>query len=141
MHTEGTKAEARELRDQLIAERDDNGRLYSEIEAEQKAIDYDYIYKNPCAHVVAPRRDDPKRSALSIEEGARLMAEVDGSEAEAYAKMDKKEARRAYREEHGIAKERKAFRGLHQVTQTSTGKSGAWITTSKPPPTPRSGQP
>ena len=165
---EGTKAEAREMRDRLIAERDDNGRLYSEIEAEQKkleeakeemtlsmmiplwdaarrtagkaservlkegirwlghvtkhigevpikditpqmiestyaaireerglsgtsmnhihillksvfqkAIDYDYIYKNPCAHVVAPRREDPKRNSLSIEEGARLMAKVD----------------------------------------------------------------
>lgn len=213
--TEGTKAEARELRDQLIAERDDNGRLYSEIEAEQKAIeeakvemtlnrmiplwdgarrtagkaservlkegvrwlghvtrhigdvplkditpqmveatyaaireerglsgtsmnhihlllksvlqkaiDYDCIYKNPCAHVVAPRRDDPKRSALSIEEGARLMAEVDGSEAEAYAKMDEKEARRAYREEHGTAKERKAFRGLHHIGNITAVRLG-----------------
>lgn len=37
--TEGTKAEARELRDKLIAGRDENGRLYSEIEAEQKALE------------------------------------------------------------------------------------------------------
>ena len=204
--TEGTKAEARELRDQLIAERDDNGRLYSEIEAEQKAleeakvemtlnrmiplwdgarrtagkaservlkegvrwlghvtkhigdvplkditpqmveatyaavreernlsgtsmshihqllksvfqkaIDYDYIYKNPCAHVVAPRRENPQRNALSVEEGVRLMEEVDEAEAEFYAQIDDKESRRAYREEHGIARERNAFRGLHHV--------------------------
>ena len=189
----GTKTGAREFRDQLVAERDENGRLYSEIEAEQKkleeakeeitlntmiplwdgarrtagkaservlkegvrwlghvtkhigdvplkditpqmveatyaaireerglsgtsmnhihqllksvfqkAIDYDYIYKNPCAPVVAPRRDDPKRGSLTIEEGARLMGEVDKAEAEAYAQIDEKEARRAYREEHGF---------------------------------------
>ena len=203
---EGTKAEAREMRGRLIAERDDNGRLYSEIEAEQKkleeakeemtlsmmiplwdaarrtagkaseralkegvrwlghvtkhigevpikditpqmiestyaaireerglsgtsmnhihillksvfqkAIDYDYIYKNPCAHVVAPRREDPKHNSLSIEEGARLMAKVDEAEAEAYAMIDDKESRRAHREERGTARERKAFRGLHHV--------------------------
>ena len=81
----------------------------------QKAIDYDYIYKNPCAHVVAPRRDDPKRNSLSIEEGMRLMEKVDESEAEAYAQIDDKDSRRTYREEHGTARERKAFRGLHHV--------------------------
>lgn len=202
-HT-GTKTGAREFRDQLVADHDENGRLYTEIEAEQrkleetkdeitlntmiplwdgarrtagkaservlkesvrwlghvtrhigdvplkditpqmveatyaaireernlsgtsmsqihlllksvfqKAIDYDYIYKNPCAHVIAPRRDDPKRSALIIEEGARLMGEVD--KAEAYARIDEKEARRTYREEHDIARERKAFRGLRHI--------------------------
>ena len=202
----GTKTGAREFRDQLAAERDENGRLYTEIEAEQKkleeakeemtlnkmiplwdsarrtagkaservlkdgvrwlghvtkhigevpitditpqmveatyaaireernlsgtsmnhihtllksvfqkAIDYDYIYKNPCAHVVTPCREDPKRNSLTIEEGVRLMEEVDKSEAEAYAQIDDKESRRAYREEHGTARERKAFRGLHHV--------------------------
>lgn len=211
----GTKTGAREFRDQLVAERDENGRLYSEIEAEQrkleeakeemtlakmiplwdgarrtagkaservlkegvrwlghvtkyigdvplkeitpqmveatyaaireernlsgtsmchihqllksvlqKAIDYDYIYKNPCAHVVAPRRDDPKRNALSVEEGVRLMAEIDRSEQEAYAAIDDKESRRAYREEHGIARERKAFRGLHHVGNVTAVRLG-----------------
>lgn len=42
----------------------------------QKTVDYDFIYKNPCAHVVEPHRDDPKRSSLTIEEGRRLMSEV-----------------------------------------------------------------
>lgn len=211
----GTKTGAREFRDQLVAERDENGRLYSEIEAEQKkleeakeeitlntmiplwdgarrtagkaservlkegvrwlghvtrhigdvplkditpqmveatyaaireerglsgtsmnhihqllksvfqkAIDYDYIYKNPCAHVVAPRRDDPKRGSLTIEEGARLMGEVDKAEVEAYAQIDEKEARRAYREEHGIAKKRNAFRGLHHIGNITAVRIG-----------------
>ena len=52
------------------------------------------------------------------------MAEVDGSEAEGYAKMDEKEARRAYREEHGIAKERKAFRGLHHIGNITAVRLG-----------------
>ena len=90
----------------------------------QKAIDYDLLYKNPCAHVVAPRRNDPKRGALSIEKGARLMIEVDKSEAEAYAQIAEKEERRSYREEHGIAKPRSAFRGLHHIGNITAVRIG-----------------
>ena len=35
----GTKAGAREFRDQLAAERDENGRPYSEIETEQRKLE------------------------------------------------------------------------------------------------------
>lgn len=90
----------------------------------QKAIDYDYIYKNPCVHVVAPRREDPKRGSLTIEEGTRLMGEVDKAEVEAYAQIDEKEARRAYREEHGIAKKCNAFCGLHHIATSRPCASG-----------------
>ena len=102
----------------------------------QKAIDYDYIYKNPCAHVVAPRRDDPKRGSLTIEEGARLMGEVDKAEAEAYAQIDEKEARRAYREEHGIARKRNAFRGLHHIGNITAARNRrtAWQKRRRSPP-------
>ena len=41
-----------------------------------------------------------------------------------YAKMDEKEARRAYREEHGIAKERKAFCGLHHIGNVTAVRLG-----------------
>ncbi|WP_417118870.1 tyrosine-type recombinase/integrase [Olsenella phocaeensis] len=81
----------------------------------QKAIDYDFIYKNPCAHVDTPRRNDPKRQSLSADEGARLMREVNEAEEEAYAAMDEKEERRRYREDHGIARDRAALRGLHHI--------------------------
>ena len=202
----GTKAGARAYRDQLIAERDENGRLYSEIEAEQKAleaakeeltltrmielwdgarrtagkasertladgrrwlrhvekhlgstplkditapmveaayasirkernlsgtsmnhmhtllknvfqkaIDYDYIYKNPCAHVEVPKRNDPQRKSLTERQSVSLMAAVDAAEQEAYEEIADKESRREYREKHGIARERNAFRGLHHI--------------------------
>lgn len=73
---------------------------------------------------MAPRRDNPKRSALSIEEGQHLLGEVDKAEAEAYAQIDDKESRRVYREEHGIARERKAFRGLHHVGNITAVRIG-----------------
>lgn len=81
----------------------------------QKAIDYDIIYKNPCAHVVTPKRDDPNRRSLSTDQGARLLQEIQKSEEEEYSAMAEKEERRAYREEHGIAKERHEIRELHQL--------------------------
>lgn len=202
----GTKAGAKELRDQLIAERDDDGRLLSSVEKEaeeaakveamtltkmigmwddarhtagkasertmkedrsrlrnvekyigeqpiskinaqmveqtyaaireerglsgttmrhlhtllknvfQKAIDYDLIAKNPCAYVDAPKRNAPNRRSLTQEEAARLHAEIEKSEAEAYEALDAKEERRAYREEHDIARDRSFMRGLRDVS-------------------------
>lgn len=90
----------------------------------EKGIDYDYIYRNPCTRVTAPRRDKPNRRSLSAEEGGDLLAEVDKSEAEAYQALDEKEARRAYREEHGIAKERHFMRGLHDISCTMAVRIG-----------------
>lgn len=81
----------------------------------QKAIDYDIIYKNPCAHVVTPRRDDPNRKSLSAEQSAKLLRTIEQCEEQEYAAMAEKEERRAYREAHGIAKQRNAIRGLHQI--------------------------
>ena len=43
----------------------------------QKAIDYDIICKNPCAHVVTPRRDDPTRKSLSAEQSAKLLRTIE----------------------------------------------------------------
>ena len=82
----------------------------------EKGIDYDYIYRNPCTRVTAPRRNKPNRRALTAEEGTTLLAAVDESEAEAFKSLDEKEARRAYREKLGIAKERHFMRGLHDIS-------------------------
>lgn len=79
----------------------------------QKAIDYDLIYKNPCAHVVAPKRNKPKRKSLNMEQGAKLLKKIDEAEEAEYKTIEEKETRRQYREDHGIAKDRNAFRGLH----------------------------
>lgn len=52
------------------------------------------------------------------------MGEVDKAKEEAYAQIDEKESRRAYREEHGIARERKAFRSLHHVGNVTAVRFG-----------------
>lgn len=82
----------------------------------EKGIDYDYIYRNPCTRVTAPRRNKPNRRALTAEEGTTLLTAVDESEAEAFKSLEEKEARRAYREKLGIAKERHFMRGLHDIS-------------------------
>lgn len=81
----------------------------------QKAINYDFIYKNPCTHVEAPQPCKPNRRSLTADEGSRLLKAVDASEAAAYMEMDDKESRRVYREEHNIARQRYALRGMHHI--------------------------
>jgi integrase len=78
----------------------------------QKAIDYDIIYKNPCAHVTTPRRNDPNRRSLSAEEGIRLMQEVNDAEEAAYQALDAKEQRM---EHIGKNKNRAFVRGVSEV--------------------------
>lgn len=58
-----------------------------------KAVDYDYIYKNPCERVDAPKRNTPTRQSLTAEESARLLKKLDASELEAYAALEAKEYR------------------------------------------------
>lgn len=81
----------------------------------QKAIDYDMLYKNPCAYVVVPKRNKSKRNSLNVNEGAKLLRKIDESEESEYAFIEDKESRRQYREDHGIARKRNAFRGLHHL--------------------------
>lgn len=58
-----------------------------------KAVDYDYIYKNPCERVDAPKRNAPNRQSLTAEESARLFKKLEASELEAYAALEAKEYR------------------------------------------------
>lgn len=45
------------------------------------AVNLDYIMRNPCDRVRAPRKDEPERRSLTAEEGARLLAAIDAAEA------------------------------------------------------------
>jgi len=58
------------------------------------ALMQDLILRNPCERVEAPKVAKPERRAMPLHEAARLLAELDKAEAEAYADMDGKEARR-----------------------------------------------
>lgn len=44
------------------------------------AVNLDYIMRNPCDRVKAPKRDEPERRSLTAEEGARLLAAIDAAE-------------------------------------------------------------
>lgn len=78
-----------------------------------KAVDYDIIYKNPCTRVIAPRRSEPNRKALSQEEAVRLYAEIESSERELYAELESKEQRM---EHIGKNVGRCKIRGIHHVS-------------------------
>ena len=81
-----------------------------------QAVNYDLMRKNPCCCIDAPKRDEPTRRSLSLEEGIALQGKIDEAEAAAYAQMAAKEERREYREEHGYARERRALRGLNHLS-------------------------
>ena len=61
----------------------------------KKAMDYDLILRNPCDRVVAPRRDDPERKALSADECARMASCLDDAERQEREMMNAKEQRMA----------------------------------------------
>ncbi len=78
----------------------------------KKAVDYDYILRNPCDRVQAPRRDEPQRRTLTAEEGARFLQCINEAEAEAYKEMEEKEERQTRR---GNLFGRESLRGLDSV--------------------------
>lgn len=63
----------------------------------EKAVDYDYIPRNPCAKIQAPRKCEPKRNSLTLDDGARLFAVLDEEQRHAYAQMREKEQRQEHR--------------------------------------------
>ena len=58
------------------------------------AVNHDLIVKNPCERVEAPRVAKSTRKAMDVGEAARLLAELDKAEAQAYAELESKEGRR-----------------------------------------------
>lgn len=79
----------------------------------KKAVDYDFILRNPCERVEAPRRDSVERRALDADEAARLLWCVDAEEARAYGELSEKEARQM---ERGKAFGRTFIRGMVPVS-------------------------
>ena len=78
----------------------------------QKAVDHDLILRNPCDRVKAPKKHEPERRSLTLEESARLLRCVDEAEAEAYAALKGKEARQT---ERGNLFGRSAIHGLYPI--------------------------
>lgn len=77
-------------------------------------VDSDWIVRNPCAKIKAPRIDEvTNRRSLSSEECARLRACLDEAEAEAYARFRDKEARQAG---WGNTFGRSCLRGLSELS-------------------------
>lgn len=73
------KTGAREFRDQLVAERDENGRLFSEIEAEQKKLEE--AKEEITLNTMNPlwdgaRRTAGKASERVLKEGVRWLGHV-----------------------------------------------------------------
>ena len=74
------------------------------------AVDSDWLIRNPCAKVTAPRKDKVNtRKSLSSKEIARLRAVLDRDEEKAYHEFDAKEQRQAG---HGNTFGRSCLRGL-----------------------------
>ena len=75
----------------------------------RRACDYDYIMRNPCDKVKAPKAAEAQRRALSRQDARRLLAALDEcAEAERHA-FDEKELRQT---EWGADGDRRQIRGL-----------------------------
>lgn len=63
----------------------------------QKAVDYDFISRNPCKGVKAPPRDAVERKSLDAREASRFLKLIDAKEAEAGACVEETESNRVSR--------------------------------------------
>ncbi len=79
----------------------------------KKAVDYDLMLRNPCDRVVAPKKDDPDRKALTADECARLARCLDDAERKHRTQMEEKEQRMA-----------KLSKTADRVTVRGVGKMG-----------------
>lgn len=79
----------------------------------QKAVDYDYILRNPCDRVKAPKEDESSRDSLSVVEANRLRAELDDAERQGLEEFAAKEARQV---EWGHSKDRSHSIGLARLS-------------------------
>lgn len=78
-----------------------------------RACDYDYILRNPCAKVKPPRAAEPERRALSSQDASRLLARLEEEQERERAAFDEKERRQAdWHADSG----RKSLRGLHGMS-------------------------
>ena len=61
----------------------------------ERAVNLDYIVRNPCARATKPKCAAPNRSALDAQDAQRLLALIDQEEADLYAAYAEKEERAA----------------------------------------------
>lgn len=59
----------------------------------KKAVDYDYLLRNPCDRVTAPKKNDVDRRSLDADECARLARSLDDAERKHLIDMEAKEER------------------------------------------------
>lgn len=73
------------------------------------AVSLDIIMRNPCDRVKAPRKEEPERRALTVEEGARLLAAVDAAWDAELAALNERQRRQT---ERGNLFGRESIQGL-----------------------------
>lgn len=79
----------------------------------QKACDYDYILRNPCAKVKPPKPAEVERRALSTKDARRLLATLEQEESKERAAFEAKEQRQIdWKANEG----RGAIRGLKRLS-------------------------
>ncbi len=104
MRRDGTRADGTTIKNRTIL------KYYQHLkQIMQKACNYDYIMRNPCAKVRPPKPEDVERRALSAKDARRLLATLERREREERAAFDRKEERQAaWKADKG----RKSLRGL-----------------------------
>lgn len=78
----------------------------------RKAVDYDFILRNPCDRVEAPKVDPVTRRSLTVSEAASLLGKINAAEDAAYAELRAKEARQ---KAWGVEYDRSFLLGMRDV--------------------------
>lgn len=78
----------------------------------QHAVDLDYILRNPCARVKAPKKDTVERRSLTETQAKRLIQKIEAAEAETLQKLTEKEQRQF---ERGNGFGRSQVRGIGEL--------------------------
>lgn len=79
----------------------------------EKAVSYDYILRNPCDKVEAPKKDAVNRRSLETPDASRLLKCLDACEAEAMRAINEKESRQIA---WGVDVERDSLKGVFGVS-------------------------
>ena len=78
-----------------------------------KAVDYDIILRNPCDKIKAPRKSDPDRKSLQVEDAVKLLAFVDEYERNLLEEFNQKEERQ---DKRGNSTNRSYINGLVNIS-------------------------
>ena len=78
-----------------------------------KAVDYDIILRNPCDKIKAPRKSDPDRKSLKVEDAVKWVSFVDEYERNLLAEFNEKEDRQ---DKRGNSTNRSYINGLVSIS-------------------------